>query len=56
MQNGSNLSGHVSSKNVPGVEFIYGSLGPAWQSAAVWILANRNENICNRVYVIIGGW
>jgi transketolase len=52
--NGSNLSGHVSSKNVPGVELSTGSLGHGLAVGCGLAIANRNENICNRVYVIIG--
>lgn len=52
--NGSILSGHVSHKNVPGVEFSTGSLGHGVCVAAGMALAAKKDNKTHHVYTIIG--
>ena len=53
-QNGSVFSGHVSHKNVPGVEFSTGSLGHGLPVAVGMALAAKIANRANKVYVLIG--
>ena len=51
---GSWLSGHVSHKGVPGVEFSTGSLGHGLSVGAGMAYAARKDNKPHRVYVILG--
>ena len=53
-QNGSKLSGHVSHKGVPGVEFSTGSLGHGLPVAAGMALAAKMDGKQHRVYVVLG--
>lgn len=50
-QNGSNLSGHVSHKNVPGVELSTGSLGHGLGVGTGMALAAKMQAKCHRVFV-----
>lgn len=52
--NGSRLSGHVSHKNVPGVEFSTGSLGHGLSVGAGMAFAAKLDNKTHRVFVILG--
>lgn len=51
---GSTLSGHLSHKNVPGVDFSTGSLGHGAAVACGMSLAVRNASTPYRVYTVIG--
>lgn len=51
---GSNLSGHVSHKGIPGVEFSTGSLGHGLSVAAGMALAAKKDLKKHHVYVICG--
>lgn len=51
---GSKLSGHVSHKNVPGVELSTGSLGHGISVGAGMAIAAKRDHKDHRVYVIIG--
>ena len=51
---GSNLSGHISHKGVPGVEFSTGSLGHGVCVAAGLAMALKINNSCSRVFAITG--
>jgi len=53
-QNGSKLSGHVSHKGVPGVEFSTGSLGHGVCVACGMALAAKLDKKGHHVYAIIG--
>jgi len=53
-QNGSVLSGHVSHKNVPGVDASTGSLGHGLSYAVGIALALQKQGRNNKVYVVIG--
>lgn len=53
-QNGSKLSGHVSHKGVPGVEFSTGSLGHGLSVGVGMALSSKLDNKKNRVIVICG--
>lgn len=53
-QNGSRLSGHVSHKGVPGVEFSTGSLGHGLPVAAGMAMAAKKDNKEHKVFVILG--
>jgi len=52
--NGSKLSGHISHKDVPGVEVSTGSLGLGAPIAAGMALADKLDSRGNRVFTIIG--
>lgn len=52
--NGSRLSGHVSHKGIPGVEFSTGSLGHGLAVAAGMALAAQKDGKAHRVYCILG--
>ena len=52
--NGSILSGHVSHKGVPGVEFSTGSLGHGMSVGAGMAMAAKRDNKNYRVFVIVG--
>lgn len=52
--NGSKLSGHVSHKGVPGVEFSTGSLGHGLPVAAGMAMAAKRQNKKHRIFVILG--
>ncbi len=52
-QNGSKLSGHVSHKNIPGVEFSTGSLGHGLPVAAGMAYAAKLDKRVNKVVVLI---
>lgn len=52
--NGSRLSGHVSHKGVPGVEFSTGSLGHGLPVGAGIAMRLRKDRIDSRVFVIMG--
>lgn len=51
-QNGSILSGHVSHKNIPGVEFSTGSLGHGLPVAIGFALAKKAHNV--KVFCLLG--
>jgi transketolase len=53
-QNGSALSGHVSHKGVPGVEFSTGSLGHGLPVAAGIAYAAKLQRRSHRVFVLLG--
>jgi len=53
-QDGSDLSGHVSHKGIPGVEFSTGSLGHGLPVAAGMALAAKINNKKNRAFVLLG--
>lgn len=53
-QNGSRLSGHVSHKGVPGVDFSTGSLGHGLPVGAGMAMAAKTDSNNYRVYVILG--
>jgi len=53
-QNGSVLSGHVSHKGVPGVEFSTGSLGHGLSIGAGMAYAAKIDNKTHKVFVILG--
>jgi transketolase len=53
-QNGSRLSGHVSHKGVPGVEFSTGSLGHGLPVGAGMAMAAKKDNKNHSVFVILG--
>lgn len=53
-ENGSNLSGHVSHINVPGVEISTGSLGHGISVSAGMALAAKKDGKRHRVFTIIG--
>ena len=52
--NGSRLSGHVSHKGIPGVEFSTGSLGHGLAVASGMALAAKLDSKQHRVYCILG--
>ena len=52
--NGSRLSGHVSHKGIPGVEFSTGSLGHGLAVAAGMALAAQEDGKAHRVYCVLG--
>lgn len=52
--NGSNLSGHVSHKGVPGVEFSTGSLGHGLAVAAGMALGAKKDGASWRAYCVLG--
>lgn len=53
-QNGSRLSGHVSHKGIPGVEFSTGSLGHGLAVAAGMALGAKLDKAPWRTYVVMG--
>lgn len=53
-QNGSRLSGHVSHKGIPGVEFSTGSLGHGLAVAAGMALGGKKDGAPWRVYAVLG--
>jgi transketolase len=53
-QNGSNLSGHVSHKGVPGVEISTGSLGHGLSIGSGMAYAAKKDGYKYKVYVILG--
>ncbi len=53
-QNGSRLSGHVSHKNVPGVELSTGSLGHGIGVGCGMATAAKMDNKSHRVFVVMG--
>ena len=52
--NGSRLSGHVSHKGVPGVEFSTGSLGHGLPVGAGMAMGLKKDGVDSRVFVIMG--
>jgi len=52
-KNGSDLSGHVSHRGIPGVEISTGSLGHGLSVAAGMALASKINNKKNKVFVIM---
>lgn len=52
-QDGSNFSGHVSHKGVPGVDFSTGSLGHGLPVAAGMALAAKINNLPHKVFVVM---
>jgi len=52
-QNGSDLSGHVSHKGVPGVEFSTGSLGHGLSVGAGMAYAAKLRSQCQRIFVLL---
>jgi len=53
-RNGSQLSGHVSHKGIPGVEFSTGSLGHGLSVATGMAMAGKINNMNHRVFVLLG--
>lgn len=53
-QNGSNLSGHISHKNVPGVEVSTGSLGHGCVMACGMAMAAKSSGKLHNVYTLVG--
>lgn len=53
-QNGSLLSGHVSHKGIPGVEFSTGSLGHGLSVGAGMAYAAKRDNKKHNVFVVLG--
>lgn len=53
-QNGSRFSGHISHKNIPGVEASTGSLGHGVGIACGIALSDKIHNINAKTYVIVG--
>ena len=53
-QDGSDLSGHVSHKGIPGVEFSTGSLGHGLSVASGMALASKINCENNRAFVLLG--
>ena len=53
-QNGSNLSGHISHKNVPGAEVSTGALGHGVCMAAGMAMAAKLDNKSYHVYSVVG--
>lgn len=53
-QNGSYFSGHVSHKNIPGVELSTGSLGHGLPVGVGMALSAKLDSRSNRVFVLIG--
>jgi transketolase len=53
-QNGSQFSGHVSHKGIPGVEFSTGSLGHGLPVATGLALASKIDKRDNKVVVLVG--
>lgn len=51
---GSRLSGHVSHKGIPGIEFSTGSLGHGLPVACGMALAAKKDDKTHRVFVILG--
>lgn len=52
--NGSRLSGHVSHKNIPGIEFSTGSLGHGLSVGAGMALAAKQDKKGHHVFVVLG--
>lgn len=52
-QNGSDLSGHISHKGVPGVEFSTGSLGHGLSVAAGMAYSQRLRGVESRIYCLL---
>ncbi len=52
--NGSRFSGHVSHKNIPGVEFSTGSLGHGLPVATGMALSAKLDNRSSRAFVLLG--
>ena len=53
-QDGSDLSGHVSHKGIPGIEFSTGSLGHGLPVASGMALASKINGENNRAFVLLG--
>ena len=53
-EGGGRLSGHISHKNVPGVEFSTGSLGHGVCVASGMALAAKRDGLVHRVFTLIG--
>lgn len=53
-KNGSRLSGHISHKNVPGVEVSTGSLGQGVCVATGFALAAKKQKLNYRVFTVVG--
>jgi len=53
-QNGSKYSGHVSHKDVPGVEFSTGALGHGLSVGAGMALRAKLDNLSYKVFVVLG--
>lgn len=53
-QNGSRLSGHVSHRGVPGVDFSTGSLGHGLPVAAGMAMAAKKDNKSYRAFAVLG--
>jgi transketolase len=52
--NGSRLSGHVSHKGIPGIEFSTGSLGHGLSVGVGMALSAKSDRKAYRIYVVIG--
>ena len=52
-QDGSDLSGHVSHKGIPGVEFSTGSLGHGLPVGCGMALSAKRDNLSHRVFVLL---
>ena len=53
-QNGSKYSGHVSHKDVPGVEFSTGALGHGLSVGAGMALRAKLDNLSYKVFIVLG--
>lgn len=53
-QNGSDLSGHISHKNVPGVEVSTGSLGHGCVMACGMAMAAKSSKKTHNIYTLVG--
>jgi transketolase len=53
-RDGSNFSGHISHKNIPGVEISTGSLGHGLSIASGMAMAAKINNSDNKVFVLMG--
>lgn len=53
-KNGSKLSGHISHKGVPGVEFSTGSLGHGLSVGAGMAMSAKMDEKSHKIYVILG--
>ena len=53
-QDGSRFSGHVSHKDIPGVEFSTGALGHGFSVAAGMALRAKLDNLDYRIFTILG--
>ena len=52
-QDGSDLSGHVSHKGIPGVEFSTGSLGHGWSVGTGMAYSAKLDELSHRIFVLM---